>query len=231
MKKCFAIILVLALTLTGCVGLAPSAPEKLKSGDTVYMTGFYGALFPHSYKRTGETLTVNNISLDKLKHDQFDLYHAKVGSYYEGAIYCAQSDYENARTFYNDPQNYIYYCNLKNEGKVIEIADVDPGKFDALLTFAEQSDYNPFDKAHNAKIEKVDLPMPDDTKDVRLVFYKESVDHLLRSSTGSEYYILNDQLYLVYQYDCGHGEYEKLIAVEVPDDLSAYFVEFMKPYM
>ena len=48
--------------------------------------------------------------------------------------------------------------------------------FNALLEFADQSDYDPFDKNHNAKIEKVELPMPDNTKDTRLVFYKQSND-------------------------------------------------------
>ena len=230
-RKFVALILILALTLSGCAVLAHHAPQKLKSGDAVYVTGFYGSLFPHGYKRTGETVTAGRTELSRLKHDQFQLYHAKVGSYYEGTIYCAESDYEDALAFYSDPQNYKYYCSLENTGKFLYLTDVDPAQFDKLLAFAEQSDYDPFDRRHNAKIEKIDLPMPDNKKDVRLVFYKESIDHMFISSQGSEYYILGDQLYLVYQYDFGHGEYEKLIAVKVPEDLSNYFVEFLQPYM
>ena len=80
-------------------------------------------------------------------------------------------------------------------------------------------------------IEKVEFPMPDDTKDTRLVFYKQSKDNLFVSSKGTDYYIINGHLYAVYQYDFGHGEYEKLIAVKVPSEISNYFVEYMKSYM
>lgn len=236
MKKRFAIILILALTLTGCIGLAPDGPESLISSGNVYKTGFYGTLFPHSYELTDEPLTINEVVLNKIRHNLFELFHADIGSYSNGTIYCAEKDYKNAFAFYNHPQNYTYYCILGVETDTqntttIEIPNVDTDKFDALLAFADRSNYDPFDTAHNAKIEKIELPMPDDTKDIRLIFYKESVDHLFISSAGSEYYILNDQLYLVYRYDFGHGLYEKLIAVKVPEDLSAYFVEFMKAYM
>ena len=38
-------------------------------------------------------------------------------------------------------------------------------------------------------------------------------------------------MYMAYQYDYGHGEYEKLIAVKVPDDLGKYFAEFIQEYL
>lgn len=236
MKKFFLIILILMLTLAGCIGLAPNGPEILKANEQTLKTGFYGTLIPNDFVLTEVTLEIQNIKLSKISHDHFDLYHADIGSNIAGTIYCTEKDYENALAFYADPNNFSYYCTLGVDSytqstKTVEIADVDRGKFDALLAFAEQSDYNPFDKAHNAKIEKVDLPMPDDTKDTRLVFYKQSNDDLFVSYARTEFYILNNHLYAVYQYDCGHGEYEKLIAVKAPDDISTYFVEFMKPYM
>lgn len=236
MKKVLPIVLVLVITLTGCVGLAPSGPETLDIDGTIFKTGFYGTLFPNDFELDGDSLNANNITLNKIVHDSFDLYHADVGSYTEGTIYCAEKDYENALAFYDNPKNYSYYCILGVDSdtqntKTIEISDIDTDKFNALLEFADKSNYDPFDENHNNKIEKVELPMPDDTKDTRLVFYKESTDDLLISSRGTEYYILNNHLYSVYQYDFGHGEYEKLIAVKVPDDISTYFVEFMKPYM
>lgn len=236
MKIIITTVLVLALTLTGCVGLSPNAPETLKSNEKTLKTGFYGTLFPNNFELDGETFEINNIALNKIVHDSFEIYHANVGSYMEGTIYCAEKDYENALDFYNDPKNYSYYCILGVDSdtqntETIEIPEIDTDKFNALLDFADKSNYDPFDKKHNAKIEKVELPMPDDTKDTRLIFYKESKDRLLISSMGTEYYIINNHLYKVYQYDLGHGEYEKLIAVKVPDDISAYFVEYMKSYI
>jgi len=236
MKKIFSIVLILALTLTGCVGLAPDGPETLKTNEKTLKTRFYGTLFPNEFELTGETLEIKNIKLNKISHDSFDLYHADIGSYIEGTIYCEENDYQNALSFYNDPQNYSYFCilgvnSVTQSTTTVEFSDIDTDKFNALLEFADKSNYEPFDKKHNAKIEKVELPMPDDTKDTRLVFYKESNDNLFNSSKGTDYYILNNHLYAVYQYDYGHGEYEKLIAVKVPDDISTYFVEYMKSYL
>lgn len=236
MKKIFLIILILMLTLAACVGLAPNGPEILKTNEQTLKTGFYGTLVPNDFVLTEVTLEIQNIKLNKISHDHFDLYHADIGSNIAGTIYCAEKDYENALAFYADPNNFSYYCTLGVDSytqstKTVEIADIDTDKFNALLEFADQSDYDPFDKNHNAKIEKVELPMPDNTKDTRLVFYKQSNDGLFVSYARTDFYILNNHLYAVYQYDFGHGEYEKLIAVKAPDDISTYFVEYMKSYL
>lgn len=236
MKKLCSLIFIIVLTLTGCVGLAPNEPETLEVDGKVFKTGFYGTLFPNIYVLADESLNIDNITLNKIAHDNFELYHADIGSYTEGTIYCAENDYENALAFYNDPKNYSYYCILGVDSdtqntQTIELSDIDTNQFNALLNFADESNYDPFDKKHNSKIEKVEIPMPDDTKDTRLVFYKESKDNLFVSSTGTDYYIINNHLYSVYQYDFGHGEYEKLIAVKVPDHISAYFIEYMKSYL
>ena len=230
MKKCFFVILIVSLILTGCVGLAPDAPKTLSLNGMNYQTGFYGTLFPERYQFNGETLDIQDITLNQIAHDDFQLYHAGIGPYTKGTIYCAESDYENALAFYSSPQNYSYYCIFRSSPQVFSPSEIDTDKFDALLAFAERSNYEPFDKSHNAKIEKTEFPMPDE-KEIPLCFYKKSIDGLFVSSKGEEYYILNNHLYLVYQYDCGDGEYEKLIAVKVPDDLSTYFIEFVKPYM
>ena len=236
MKRTLFIMLILVSVLTRCVGLTPSGPEVLKTNEETLKTGFYDTLFPNEFELSGETLEIKNIKLNKISHDRFDLYHADIGSYTNGTIYCAEKDYENALAFYADPNNYSYYCILGVDSdtqstKTVEISDLDTDKFNALLEFADKSRYDPFDKNHNDKIEKVELPMPDNTKDTRLVFYKQSKDDLFVSSRGTDYYILNNHLYSVYQYDYGHGEYEKLIAVKAPDDISTYFVEYMKSYL
>lgn len=236
MKKILALSLVLLMTLTGCVGLSPDGPETLTLDKNSYKTGFYGTMFPNEYELSNEKLEIDKIVLNRINHESFELYHADIGSYAEGTIYCLAKDYESALSFYNDAENYSYYCILGVDSDTqstttIELTDVDTTKFNALLDFADQSNYDPFDKKHNAKIDKVELPMPDDTKDTRLVFYKQSKDNLFVSSTGTDYYIINNHLYAVYQYDFGHVEYEKLIAVKVPDEISVYFVEYMKAYM
>ncbi len=239
MTKRIAFIIALSVLvslLSGCVGLAPKSPESITDGKITYKTGFYGSLFPNVFEYSGDSVKAENITLNKIVHDKFVLYHADVGSYVEGTIYCDEKDYDNVQSYYDNPENYSYYCILGVDSetqntKAIEIADVDTDKFYDLLTFAEDNTYDPFDKEHNSNIEQITLPMPDDDANTRIVFYKESLDSLFVSTTGNEYYIIDNQLYLVYRYDFGHGEYEELIAVKIPDEISRYFVEYLKPLL
>lgn len=179
----------------------------------------------------------DDIMLTRIAHDTFALYHADIGPYVNGTIYCEEEYYGQLQAYYSDPANITYYCRLGVDmmtgetSQTTEIPDVNPSIFEELLRFAERADYDPFDKKYNSQVETEELPMPNDTVQTRLVFYKQSKDSLFISSRGYEYYIIDDLLYFVYQYDFGHGEYEKLIAVKVPDNISAYFVAYMKPYL
>ena len=232
-RKRFVVLLSVLLFVSGCVGLAPEGPESLQIDGRTYRTGFYGALYPNEYTLTEQTLQADGFTLVRIDHDTFELYHADVGPYTQGTVYCEESRYEQVAAYYADPANYSFFCILGADGtdgtnpRTAELTDVDPSIFDALLSFADRSCYDPFDKRHNSGVETVELPMPDDTVDTRMVFYKESNDSLFCSGKGNEYYIIGHALYMVYQYDFGHGEYEKLIAVPVPEDISAYFVSLM----
>lgn len=228
-KNLSLIITLFAVTslLFACVGSSPNAPEKISDGNTNYMTGFYGSLFPEEFEYSGESVEIKNTTLNRIKHERFALYHADVGSYTTGTIYCAEKDYKNAQEYYSNPENYSYHCVLGVDlDKTIEIDDVDKSQFSDLVAFAENNAYDPFDKKHNSKINTTTLPMPDHNG--KIVLYKKSLDGLFTSTTGNEYYIIDNCLYLVYRYDYGHGEYKQLIAVKVPDEISAYFTEYLK---
>ena len=67
---------------------------------------------------------------------------------------------------------------------------MDTAMFDALLSFADKSYYDLFDSRHNSKVETAEFPMPDNTVDTRMVFYKESNDSLFCSTKGNDYYIM-----------------------------------------
>lgn len=230
MKKFLLFVIVCSLFLSGCVIMAPAGPETVNINGATYITGFYGKLFPHSLKQIQNPFTLDNITFRQLKHDQFDLYHANVGPYTEGSIYCAESDYEDALAFYSDPGNYTYHCQF-SESRTMELTDIDTDMFDALLQFAEESSYNPFSATHNSRIKTVNLPMPESLKEAELCFYKKSCDSLFISTRGTHYYIYEDHLYLVFYFDFGHGKHEKLVAAKLPDDLSSYFLELIKPQM
>lgn len=237
MKKFLIVFLSAMLLLSGCFGLAPAGPESVEIDGRTYKTGFYGTLYPCEYPLTEQTLHGDNLTLVQIQHNAFELYHADIGPYVEGTVYCEESQYDKLLSYYADPVNYSFYCTLGVDmlsgetAQIMEIPDVDPNMFEDLLRFAEVSYYDPFNSEHNSQIETEELPMPDDTVQTRLVFYKKSKDSLFISSRGYEYYIIDDHLYFVYQYDFSHGEYEKLIAVKVPDNISTYFVAYMKPYL
>lgn len=224
------------LLLSGC-SLAPKGPELLQIDNKTYKTGFYGTLYPHEYSLTEYTVQNDDLTLVRIAHDTFELYHADMGPYVQGTIYCEESQYEQALAYYGDPTNYTFFCTLGvdmtdgTRAQTIELSNVDTVMFDDLLSFADKLYYDPFDSRHNSKVETVELPMPDDTVDTRMVFYKESNDSLFCSSKGTDYYIIDNSLYMVYQYDYSHGEYEKLIALKVPENISTYFISFMEPFL
>lgn len=235
MKRISALLLFLALTLTGCVGSA-SAPEVLHGKNATYKTGFYGTLFPNHFEPEEETLQIGKISLEKIKHDTFALYHADIGSYAGGTVYCNNSCYDDAVAYYKNPKNYLYYCKIgldsdTTDAETVEIPEVDTEKFEALLSFIEHSSYDPFDDKKNEKTEKLELPMPERIEEQCMMFYKESRDTLFVSEQANNFYIIDGTLYLTYRYDYGHGEYEKLIAVKAPDEIGAYFIALMQPYL
>ena len=224
------------LLLSGS-GLVPEGPEQVQIDNKTYKTGFYGTLFPHEYSLTEYTVKSDDLTLVRIAHDAFDLYHADVGPYTTGTIYCEESQYEQVLAYYSNPENYAFFCDLgvsRIDGtssiQTVELSNVDPVLFDDLLNFAEKSSYVPFNSLHNSKVKTVELPMPDHTVDTRIVFYKESNDSLFCSSKGYDFYIIDNVLYMVYQYD-GHDEDEKLIAVKAPENISGYFVSLMEPFL
>lgn len=234
-RRFSAALLSAAILLSGC-GLAPDAPETLRAGEKTFRTGFYGSLHPDEFSLTQDSLQAGSITLERIECDVFELYHADAGPYSEGTVYCEESWYEQAEAYYSDPGNYVRFCILGSDAPgaegvhTVELPDADAVLFDDLLRFAEESGYDPFDRQHNSGVETVELPMPDDKVDTRMVFYKRSRDGLFTSEKGSDFYFIGGRLMLVYQYDFGDGGDGKLIAVEAPEQLSAYFISFMEPY-
>lgn len=232
MKKIMIILLLITtVMLTGCVGLvgmSPDGPETVELNNQTYKTGFYGTMFPNCMKYADEICEIDDVEYKKVEHENFDLYHAQNGEYLEGTVYCNEEQYEEASTYYSDGKNYLYYCMIDNDKN--EIDDVDTEMFNALLNFADNSEYMPFDEDHNEKVEKIEMPMPDENTHKKLIFYKESKDFLFTSSKGHEFYIIDNSLYFVYQY-VHDEECDKLIAVGVPSEISEYFVDYMKKYL
>lgn len=192
-------------------------PKTITIENTVYRNGFTGELYPLNIDYQDDCYSVNKKEFHRVNGEQFDLVYSPTFSLAFDALYCSEDQWEQAKAYYADSNNFTYYCSNTS------IPDVDVTKFDRLMEFAEENGYDPF--GSNSDVKTCRLPMPDLSSE--LIFYKESKDGLLTSSRGSKFHRINGKLYLVFFYDMGHGEYEELVAVEVPEEIGQYFMEFL----
>lgn len=226
---------VCALSLCGC-GLLFSAPKTVTIGGEAYATGFYGNLYCGVTDFSDDTCEVNGTKYLKIQDASFDMYCATVGASSVKTVYCKESQLEAAQAFYSAPANFNFFCSAgittkDSDPELINLSsDVDAEMFDRLIAFAEQNGYDPFNSAANDKVEKVELPMPDEETSPKLLFHKESKDGVFVSGKSTECHIIDGELILVFYYDHGFGEYEKLVGVKVPQDISDYFTDLLKQY-
>jgi hypothetical protein len=170
-------------------------------------------------------MIVDGISMHTIPHERFTLIHGDVGPYFEGTVYCLESQLEQARAYYADSANYSYYCYIPYRSASRKLKDADPTMFDALIAFVEENEYDPFDPLGNYKIPKEEFPMPEDLWKKKLAFYKASKDGIFTSPTRRMLCVIDGELILAYQYDYSKGN-ERLIGVKVPQELADYFIPY-----
>lgn len=225
---------VMVVLMSSCSLLPRSPiPETVSIGGVTYRNGFYGYLWPQNLHRTGDSYSVNGIEYYHIQNKEFNWVHSLVGPYTCGVLYCAENEWDDAQLYYGNPDNYNFYCKVETANSdpyTINIDSFDSQKFDELVDFQNENEYIPFNNTHNEKIFTIRLPMPDWNLSPQLVFYKESLDGYFISFMGSKCHIIDGQLYLVYQYDYGHGEYEELICVQAPKQLSKYILRLADEY-
>lgn len=203
-------------------------PKTATIEGVTYRSGFYGDLYPINFIYTDDTYRDGVNKFRRVNCEKFDLIKfANDGITYD-LLYCAESQWEQAYAYYANGDNFVYYCmvgahNVYIEPVIITILNIDHEKFDALMVFANENSYNPFGSNKNIRR----LPIPDTDESPRLVFYRESADGFFTSYRGNMFHVINDKLLLVLYYDYGHGEYEELVAVDVPDKLGQYFMELL----
>ena len=149
----------------------------------------------------------------------------------QGTLYCAEDRLEEARAYYADGANFDYYCRIGpwTEDKNPEfrpIPDMDAAKFDQLMAFAEENEYDPFGSDKDDALPRIPKPAQDEAPE--LVFFRVSRDKCTVSYCGYTFHIIDGRLLFVYYYDFGHGEYEEIVYAEVPADLGDYFVKLLK---
>lgn len=226
---------ILSFSLTACYLWVP---ETVTIDGTAYRSGFYGNLFPVNMTYGSDIYTVNGTEFRRVICDHYNWMHTSNGTAAGGTIYCDDSQWAQAKAYYEDAGSFMFYCKVGVENVyedrqpvIVDLSEeIDPLKFDTLMEFAASNSYDPFDTKKNESVETIRLPIPDSGEAPRLVFYKESKDGYFTSDKSYQFYIAGGNLLLVFYYDYGHGEYEELAAVEVPDELGQYFIELLAQY-
>lgn len=226
-----AVVIILISVLWGC-RLSPKEPKEIVIDEKTYVSGFYGTMYPYEFELSEEGSEVDGKLYRKVISEQFELMHVDAGPYSEGTIYCEKGMYSEAKAYYDDNENYNYYLKkgVKKTGDktdviTVEIDDIDKDIFVRLIEFVQSNSYDPFGK--NKKTKTKDVAMPEDMSG-RLVFYRVSKDGMFTTGTGDYFHIVDGKLMLVYQYDYDKGVNPKMIAVEVPKDISDYITDYVK---
>lgn len=211
-------------------------PKTVAIDNVKYKNEFYGDLIPNSLSHDSKAYVVNGNEFYHVNCDKWNLMLSYIGEYEDGTAYCDESQWDEAKVYYESGDNFDYYAVIGkgfawSKASATEISDVDHSKFDELMDFAKENDYNPFSSISNDNVKTVSLPLPDEKESPQITLFKESKDELFTSYQGYVFYIIDEKLYKLLQIDYHYGQYEELIAVEVPDDLSNYFTEFLYQYI
>lgn len=230
-KKVMILIVFCVVLLTGCIGGLEREPsETVEIGQKQYRTGFYGDLFPNNLEFTDEEYEVGHETFRGMMLQQFECVHAFIGPKSNGTIYCLDSQWGAAKEYYENDDNFTYYCSIGieriDQKPVIQtISDMDAEKFEELLKFAQANGYDPFEVGK--KVNKVVMDRPDEDISPTLLFYKESNDGCFVSFRGDAYHIIDGKMYLVYYYD---GKDDSMHAIQVPQELADYFISLTQAH-
>lgn len=225
------------LCLTGCTSWNPLlGPKTVKIEGKTYTTGFYADdLWIKDAPKLEEAYEIGGVRFRLLDGGTFDCANGAAGGKTGGMIYVLDSQLEEARAYYADPENYVYYCAVgvkysrEGEGEVFEIEDIDLEKYDALMGIGSTFGYDPFDMVKNYASERKAVEIDVSKTDVRpyINFYRESRDGLFTSSKASNFFILDGTMYLARYHN---GTKEIVSAVELPEETAAYFIDLVEGF-
>ena len=216
---------------SGILTLEPDMPSTFTHEGVTYRSGFCEGASLRSEDMLGEAF---------FEDENYNTYHFLDNSSFSiifrlegmlnfrpfGALYCAEEDWEAARAHYADPANWDYYCCYKDgigidsEPDYRSIPNVDIDKFLELEAFSHEYAYDPL--GSESRNDFVRMPLSDALQHPIVYFSRISRDGFLETESRT-FHFVDGRLLLLYQYDLGHGEYEDLLAVEIPTGLNEYF--------
>lgn len=231
-----------AAQLSGCTSFADQilphsllVPETVEVEGETYRTGFYGEdLWPVHLDCTDEEYKINGTNFHRVTVGEFDCLHASIGEKSEGVLYCLDSEWEQAREHYTNPENFDYYCEISPDriteterAEIHQIDEMDPEMFQKLVNRAEGVRNNPFDLVERALGEKLEadpIYKPDLPDFYYLTFYLQSDDGYFVTYKGDKFSLINGKLYFLRYYD---GKDKLLHVIEVPEEIAGYFIHLL----
>ena len=160
-----------AVLCSSSIGCLPTVAETVEINGKSYRTGFYGDNYlMDDLPLSGVEYEQDEITYRALQHPEFDFWYNSSDS----VMYCAEEQWETAKTYYADDQQYSYYCSVgvaiqdqnnptedKIKPTVYDISEkVDVQKFKELLEFGEENEYIPFAYGKNSEQEQKTVQCP-----------------------------------------------------------------------
>ncbi len=136
-------------------------------------------------------------------------------------LFCPVDEWESLHAYYEDGNNYNYFCDIifeNKESQKYDIPNADIKKLDETIQFSVDNEYG--SASHN-KAETIILPNTL-TPSVRL--YKESKDGLFTTHTMS-FYVYEGRVYFYRDSNVAAGTMEMSV---LPNELEAYFISLLK---
>lgn len=229
------LILLLFVSVSGCSVMSFIVPKSVKINSETYKTGFYGDLWPCNLSFKDEEYEIGGKTFRRLDFGEFDCFRAKIGSKSEGTVYCLDSQWEDAKAYYENEENFTYYCELNAKYSVRDheyypIEDMDSEKFDELMHIGRTFVYNPFDPVEKRAGELKQTIINADEHEISTIFrfYKESNDGYFCSYKGYYFFLCEGKMYLLrarYMKDNTYG------AIEIDEEIAAPFIETAEKFI
>lgn len=195
----------------------------IKVNGIINRNKFQGDLILQNLKYSEEVVLQNTIGkFHRVEGTKYDLLY-NANSEVTGAsesVYCRDDQWQELKKYYSDSNNFTYQCIVKNDNHSVEPIDVDKidiVKLNELLVFCNENKYEPNSFAKTSKTKAVS------TSSIGNKTYclKISSNDGLFSADAESFSIVDSTL--VYRYYEVMSENKTLI-IEVPQDLSEYFV-------
>ena len=229
MKKYIMLFLslILVLCLSSCT-LSLDTPDTVTIDGKEYKKAFVGELYPLDEVFSNDGVKASGKVYHKYSQTTYDCYIVYDNNA-EPNVYFEAGKFDEAKLYYDNSNNFNFFCLMgnihdENDQQINHLENMDQSKFDSLLEFSNNNEYNPFTFFNNDEsLIKIPIANPDDWMADEIRFYKESKDGAFSTSRAYTFILHENDLYMLYYYDYGDDENPVMLVRDVPTEISDYF--------